>query len=196
MKKYFKNKSEILNYIISIIKNNKYPLIISGGNTIKDIFKNLDQKIKNIILLSDERIVKKNSKFRNDIFFDKLIKKKLILRKNFISYKLSRIDKMNLSKLNKRINKLNFKIAILSLGSNGHFASIFKKKKESHSYYLIQNSPKFPKSRVTISLKKLKKCNKIIFIASMKNKKKEIKNFNKNKLIKFLGFKKVRLLVY
>ena len=196
MKKYFQNKSEILNYIISIIKKNKYPFIISGGNTIKDIFKNLDQKIKNIILLSDERIVKKNSKLRNDIIFDKLIKKKLILRKNFISYKLSRIDKKNLSKLNKRINKFNFKIAILSLGSNGHFASIFKKKKESHSYYFIQNAPKFPKSRVTISLKKLKKCNKIIFIASMKNKKKEIKNFNKNKLIKFLGFKKARLLIY
>ena len=52
------------------------------------------------------------------------------------------------------------------------------------------------KTRVTISLKKLKKCNKIIFKASIKNKKKEIKNFNKNKLVKFLGFKKVRLLVY
>ena len=99
MKKYFQNKSEILHYIISIIKKNNYPIIISGGNTIKAIFKNLDQKIKNIILLSDERIVKKNSKLRNDIIFDKLIKKKLILRKNFISYKLSRIDKKNLSKI-------------------------------------------------------------------------------------------------
>ena len=76
MKKYFQNKSEILHYIISIIKKNNYPIIISGGNTIKAIFKNLDQKIKNIILLSDERIVKKNSKLRNDIIFDKLIKKK------------------------------------------------------------------------------------------------------------------------
>ena len=196
MKKYFQNKSQILYYVISIINKNNYPLIISGGNTIKDIFINLDQKIRNIILLSDERIVKKNSKLRNDIIFDKLIKKKLILRKNFISYKLSRINEKNLSELNKKINKFNFKIAILSLGSNGHFASIFRKQKESQSYYFIQNAPKFPKTRVTISLKKLKKCNKIIFIASIKNKKKEIKNFNKNKLVKFLGFKKVRLLVY
>ena len=196
MKKYFQNKSQILYYVISIINKNNYPLIISGGNTIKDIFINLDQKIRNIILLSDERIVKKNSKLRNDIIFDKLIKKKLILRKNFISYKLSRINEKNLSELNKKINKFNFKIAILSLGSNGHFASIFKKQKESHSYYFIQNAPKFPKTRVTISLKKLKKCNKIIFLSSIKNKKKEIKNFNKNKLVKFLGFKKVRLLVY
>ena len=188
MKKYFQNKSQILYYVISIINKNNYPLIISGGNTIKDIFINLDQKIRNIILLSDERIVKKNSKLRNDIIFDKLIKKKLILRKNFISYKLSRINEKNLSELNKKINKFNFKFAILSLGSNGHFASIFKKQKESQSYYFIQNAPKFPKTRVTISLKKLKKCNKIIFIASIKNKKKEIKNFNKNKLVKFLGF--------
>ncbi len=196
MKKIFQNKNELLNYTVSIIKENKYPLIISGGNSIKNIFKNIDQKIKNIILLSDERMVKKFSKFRNDLFFEKLIKKKLILRKNFISYRLPKINKMHLSKLNKKIDKLNFKIAILGLGSNGHFASIFERKKESCSYYSIQNSPKFPKSRVTISLTKLKKCNRIIFIASMKNKKKEIKNFNKNRLVKFLGFKKVRLLVY
>tara|TARA_B100000941_G_C28450378_1_gene524744 strand:+ start:192 stop:782 length:591 start_codon:yes stop_codon:yes gene_type:complete len=196
LKKYFQNKNEILNNIISIIKENKNPFIISGGNTIKDIFKDLDQKINNIILLSDERLVKKNSKLRNDIFFEKLIKKKLILSKNFISYKLSKIDKISLSKLNNKISKINFKLAILSLGSNGHFASIFKKKKEIHNYYFIQNSTKFPKSRVTISLKKLKKCSKIIFVASLKTKKKEIKNFNKNRLIKFLGFKKVRLFVY
>ena len=88
MKKYFQNKSQILYYVISIINKNNYPLIISGGNTIKDIFINLDQKIRNIILLSDERIVKKNSKLRNDIIFDKLIKKKLILRKNFISCRI------------------------------------------------------------------------------------------------------------
>ena len=48
-----------------------------------------------------------------------------------------------------------------------------RNKKRSQSYYFIQNAPKFPKTRVTISLKKLKKCNKIIFIASIKNKKKK-----------------------
>ena len=64
MKKYFQNKNEILDNIISIIKENKYPFIISGGNTIKDIFKDLDQKINNIILLSDERLVKKKFKIK------------------------------------------------------------------------------------------------------------------------------------
>ena len=155
MKKYFQNKSQILYYVISIINKNNYPLIISGGNTIKDIFINLDQKIRNIILLSDERIVKKNSKLRNDIIFDKLIKKKLILRKNFISYKLSRINEKNLSELNKKINKLNFKTVPLSLVPMG-ISSIFKKQKESQSYYFIQNAPKFQNKSYYI-FKKTKK---------------------------------------
>ena len=40
LKKYFQNKNEILNNIISIIKENKYPFIISGGNTIKEMIGN------------------------------------------------------------------------------------------------------------------------------------------------------------
>ena len=82
------------------------------------------------------------------------------------------------------------------MGSNGHFASIFQFENVKDDYYYVNNSPKFPRSRVTISLKKIKKCNKIIFIASMKNKKKEIKNFYKNRLIQFLGYKKVDLYIY
>ena len=196
MKSYFKNKKEIYNQIIQLLKVNKKPFIISGGNTIRNIFKNLDEKINNVICLSDERLIKKNSKSRNDYFFKNLIKKKLILKKKFISYEKSQVDLDSLKKLNKKINKTKFDLAILSLGSDGHFASIFKKRIENNSYYHIEDSPKFPKSRITISLKKLKKCNKIIFIASLKNKKKEIDNFYKNKLIKFLGFQKVRLFIY
>ena len=46
MKKYFQNKSQILYYAISIIKKNNYPSYNKGENTIKDIFINLDQKIR------------------------------------------------------------------------------------------------------------------------------------------------------
>jgi 6-phosphogluconolactonase/glucosamine-6-phosphate isomerase/deaminase len=194
--KTFANKQIVYQQIISIINKKKIPFIISGGSTIKDIFKYLDQKINNTILLSDERLVKNSSKLRNDFFFNNLIKKKYILKENFISYKLSRVSKSNLHKINNKIKKINFKLAILSLGSNGHFASIFNLEKKVDDYYFINNSPKLPKLRVTVSLEKIKRCNKIIFIASYKNKKKEIKNFYKNKLIKFLGFKKVKLYVH
>jgi 6-phosphogluconolactonase/glucosamine-6-phosphate isomerase/deaminase len=194
--KTFTNKRTVYQQIISIINKNKIPFIISGGNTIKSIFKYLNQKINNIILLSDERLVKKTSNLRNDLFFKNLIKKKYISKKNFFSYDSSNLSSKNLAKINKQIKNIHFKLAILSLGSNGHFASIFQLENKNDNYHYVDNSPKFPKSRVTINIKKIKKCNKIIFIASIKNKKKEIKNFYKNRLIRFLGYKKVDLYIY
>ena len=44
--------------------------------------------------------------------------------------------------------------------------------------------------------KKISKCNKIYFIASRKNKRKEIKNFPNNKLIKKIDKKKIVLFTY
>ena len=192
----FTNKRIVFQQIINIINKSRQPFIISGGSTIKGIFKYLNQKIENTILLSDERIVKESSKLRNDYFFKKLIKKKYISNKNFFSYRSSKFCFENIVKINKQIKKINFKLAILSLGSDGHFASIFKIENKKDDYYYVNNSPKFPKLRVTVSLNKIKKCDKIIFIASMKNKKKEIKNFYKNRLIKFLGYKKVDLYIF
>lgn len=196
MIKTFQNKLQLFKKLIYIIKSNKEPFIISGGNTIKELFKNLNTKITNTILLSDERLVKSNSKIRNSFFFKKLMLKRYILKKNFIYYKSSKVNYKELENINKRIKQIKFKFAILSLGSSGHLASIFKLNKERFDFYLINNSPKFPKSRVTVSLKKIKKCNKIIIIASKKNKINEIKNFYKNPLIKFLGYKKTILYVY
>ena len=192
----FINKKLIYQKILSKIKENNPAFIISGGNTIKEIFKYLDQKINNYILLSDERLVKKESKLRNDYFFYKLIEKNYISKKKFFAYDSSVIDYKKLNNFNSQIEKINFNLAILSLGSNGHFASIFDKKKILNSYYFIDNSPKFPKSRVTVSLEKLKKCKQIIFVASKKNKKNEIKNFYKNSLIEYLGYNKTNLYIY
>ena len=196
MIKKFPNKLQLFKKLVSIIKNNKEPLLISGGNTIKELFKNLNTKITNIILLSDERLVKSNSKIRNSYFFERMIRKKYILKKNFIYYKSSKVNYKELESINRRIKKIKFKFAILSLGSYGHLASIFKLNKEKFDYYSINDSPKFPKSRVTVSLRKIKKCSKIIIIASKKNKINEIKNFYQNPLIKFLGYKKILLYIY
>ena len=59
------------------IFRNRNSIIISGGNTIKDLLKDYKHKIFcKKILLSDERLVKKNSNLRNDKFFKSLIKKR------------------------------------------------------------------------------------------------------------------------
>ena len=194
MKLFFKNKKQILSKILSTVNNE--PFIISGGSTIKNIFNNLNIKLNNIILLSDERLVKINSNLRNDLFYKKLISKGLIKEKKFIHYKWPTLNKTQLSSFNKKINEIKFNYAILGLGSNGHIASIFNASKKKTNYHLIENSPKFPKRRLTISLKKLKMCKRIYLIASFKNKKKEIRSYYKNNLVKEIGFKKIKLLIH
>ena len=48
-----------------------------------------------------------------------------------------------------KISKLKFDYALLSLGNNGHFASIFKINNTKKNFYSIKNSPKYPKRRVS-----------------------------------------------
>ena len=191
-----RDKKQIQAKIKKIFQKKK-PIIISGGNTIKKILNNYNKKIFNKkILISDERLVKTTSKLRNDFFFKKLIKKRLIKPNQIISYKLSTFNKQELQKFNTKIKKIKFYYALLSLGSKGHFASIFNNNKKADDFYFINNSPKFPKNRVTVSLKKISKTNKIYFIASRKNKKKEIRNFKSNKLLKNINKNKITLLTF
>ena len=59
MKYNYKNKKEIIHMLEKIFRN-RNSIIISGGNTIKDLLKDYKHKIFcKKILLSDERLVKK-----------------------------------------------------------------------------------------------------------------------------------------
>lgn len=193
---HLNSKLEVLLKIRSIL-NSQRPIIISGGNTIKGILKINKDKIKNKkVLLSDERLVKINSKLRNDLFFKKLVKQNILNSNQLINYKYEKFDEKKIQDMINEIKKIEFYYAILSLGSNGHFASIFNFNNEKADYYFINNSYKFPKKRVTISLNKISKCKKIIFIGSRKNKINEIKNFNRNNLLKGLDKKRISLFTY
>lgn len=193
---HLNSKLEVLLKIRNIL-NSQRPIIISGGNTIKGILKINKDKIKNKkVLLSDERLVKINSKLRNDLFFKKLVKQNILNSNQLINYKYEKFDEKKIQDMINEIKKIEFYYAILSLGSNGHFASIFNFNNEKADYYFINNSYKFPKKRVTISLNKISKCKKIIFIGSRKNKINEIKNFNRNNLLKGLDKKRISLFTY
>lgn len=191
----FNSKTEILKKINKILQD-KNPLIISGGNTIKQILKKYNNRITNKkVLISDERLVKSTSKLRNDFFFKKLIQRKILKSRQLINYKPDNYNKKEINKISKKIKIIKFKYALLSLGSNGHFASIFKIDNKLSDFYFINNSPKFPKKRVTVSLQKISKCKKIYFLAHRKIKRKEIKNFYNNSLIKKFK-KKVELFTF
>lgn len=185
---FFNNYQNCFNYIYKYIQK-RSNLIISGGTTIKALLKNCSQNknfYHNKILLSDERLIKKNSKLRNDFFFRNLINKKLIKKKNFLNYKKSYLCKKELNLMNSVARQFNSEIAILGLGVNNHIASIFENTDEIATdkyYYYINNSPKKPKERVTISIKKLKQVKKIFLVV---NKRKRINDLKKIKFSKIL----------
>ena len=196
MKYNYKNKKEIIHMLEKIFRN-RNSIIISGGNTIKDLLKDYKHKIFcKKILLSDERLVKKNSNLRNDKFFKSLIKKKIIKHKQLVNYNYQELDEKKINTFSNKVSKLKFDYALLSLGSNGHFASIFKINNTKKNFYSIKNSPKYPKRRVTLSLDKISKSKKIFFLASRKNKKNEVLNFQKYKLIKKLPKNKTFLYTF
>lgn len=196
MKFNLSNRKKVYLELNKILRN-KNSIIVSGGNTIKDLLKKYKHKILcRKILLSDERLVKKHSNLRNDKFFEKLIKKNILNSRQLINFTHEYFNKKKINNFSNKISKLKFDYAILSLGVNGHFASIFELNKNNNDFYYINNSPKFPKERVTVSLGKISKCKKIFFLAERKKKKKEISNFNKNKLIQKLPKKKVYLFTF
>ena len=192
----FKSKKEALNVIKKKFLK-KTPIIISGGKTIKKILQNFKGKIRNKkVLISDERLVNVNSKLRNDYFYKKLIKKKILKKNQLINYRFDDYNKVELNKISYQIKKIKFEDSILSLGSKGHFASIFNFDDLKKDYYYINNSPKFPKKRVTVSLRKISESKNIFFIASRSEKKLEIQNFKKNKLINKINNKKITLFTF
>ena len=199
MKLIQNKKNNLFDFLYNNYLNNKKNILISGGSSIKAILKiaiNKKYSLKTNFILADERLVKLNSRLRNDLFFKKLIKKKIIKKKNFINYNYNNYNLKKIISLNNKISKLKIDTCLLGLGSNGHIASVFDlNEREKKNFYLIGNSPKIPRSRVTIALTNIKKCKNIIIVSSKKNKMKEIKNISKNLLLKNI-LNKITLLIY
>ncbi len=199
MKKKFKNIKYAALFIHNKLKKNSN-ILLSGGKTIESLLNHLFNLKKKLhfktLLLSDERIVDTKSKLRNDKMIKRFIKLKTINTKKLINYKSSNINKKNLTKISNLISKVKFDYCLLSLGSNCHVASIFNfKSNENANFYSIENSPKKPRKRVTVSKKIISNCKKIFLIANYNEKKKEISNVFKNSFFKKLRNKLV-LLIY
>ncbi len=172
----FSSKKLAFDYISAYLETHQGNIIFSGGSSIKKLF---NIKLDNLnlqnrkILLSDERLVNKKSNLRNDNFFYDLIKKKYIKKTNFLNYKKEYYDKKYIKVFSKKIQNINFKIAIMGLGSNGHIASIFDDNYVGNdTFYNVTTSPKLPKNRVTISINKIGQADKIFLLANKLIKKK------------------------
>ena len=191
-------KKQAIEYILKTIKK-KSNIILSGGQTIQSLLKylNANNNLRtNKVLLSDERLVKFNSKLRNDIFFKKLIKKKIITKKFFFNFNSEFNNQKYLTYFNKKISKIIFKFAILGLGKNNHVASIFDTRNiNKKNFFFVHNSPKKPKDRVSVSINLLLKCNKIIIVANKYRRLKEINNLENSEIYKLIKKKIFKIIL-
>ncbi len=171
--------SKIFEEIQSVIEVNKRShFILSGGNSPRHLFKIISQNKKNFkeatFLMSDERIVNIDDQNSNEGEFIRLSN---IPKDNLISLH----DKWITKKLK---NIISYEIAILGMGEDGHFASIFpdctntSKALNSQNNIVLFEDEHLNFSRITLSLNEILKSKKIILIASSKIKQSVLKQQN------------------
>ena len=159
----------------------KQNIILTGGKTAKEIYKKI--KInrfnkKNDYFFSDERCVKKNS-FNSNYY----LVKKYLFKNSIKNIRLNRIEAHNKNK--KKIiknyimilpKKIDF--ALLSLGSDGHIASIFNlKNKDFKKEYFYQK--KKPFNRISLGNKIIKKTQNFLILVKGSDKGKVINKYLK-----------------
>jgi 6-phosphogluconolactonase len=143
--------------------------------------------------ITDERCVPVHSSFRNDVMIQQeLIKKSNIPydQVNFIAAELGRRTATIL--YDKTLAKRpSFDVALLGLGEDGHIASLFTNNNFQDSHVIgIDNSPKLPQQRITVTPRTLKKTEEVIIIAGGESKRNAISDLQNGSglLWKLVGY--------
>ena len=171
------------------IKNRgRFRVVITGGETSKLIYK----KLINIktdwskweFWLSDERCVPNNHSLSNEFMIKENFLKFLNIDKSQIHFMNGSIGPfLGAEEYKKQIDRNSiFDLTILSIGEDGHVASLFPgnemgSNSEDPEVLPIFNSPKPPFERISLSLRSINKSSVIIIIATGINKKHVIDNF-------------------
>jgi len=178
--------TNITNYILSfILRNKSKKLILTGGKSARLIYKVLFKRLKKLntkvdIYLSDERCLKLGNKNLNENIFKNKFKNTPI---NF--YPILLKQKSYVFSAN-RYNKIlpdNPSIIFLSVGNDGHIASIFKGSKAIKQKKKIVYEKKKYKyfKRISITMNYLKNKKNILLFCRGKKRFKIFKKLIKTK---------------
>ena len=157
--------------LLALLKMHSSPcFILSGGNSPRSLFRRISQHNeyfkKAIFVMSDERVVDIENSSSNEGEFLRLSN---IAKDNLISLRNKKI----IQKLN---NISSYDLAVLGMGDDGHFASIFPDCLNTFDAINSQNNiisfedEHLDFDRISLSLNEILKAKKIILIASSKNK--------------------------
>jgi 6-phosphogluconolactonase len=166
----------------SIFEKDCFSIVLTGGKSALSLYKILSKSdsnwIKWNIYISDERLLPKNHKDRNDRLINKIWLDSLkIPKKNiyFIKSELGYNDGVgNYEKVLSNVDI--FDVVLLSIGEDGHAASLFPGHDyESRKNVVIEtNSPKIPKGRISMSYSRLNKSKNVFKIVNGTSKKRAV----------------------
>jgi 6-phosphogluconolactonase len=178
--------------IDDLLRKKDYVILgIPGGRSVLGIFALLknEERIpwkKIHIFMIDERIVpicdiESNFKLANDGFIKNLIKKNILPKENVHPFIFKKKADFGLSDYEDELIRYGnfYDIMILSAGEDGHIASLYPKhdsiKNNSGRYLFMEDSPKPPSRRITVSRKMVLKSKVVILLFIGKSKKQAYK---------------------
>ena len=169
----------------SIIENDCFNIVLTGGRSVLSLYKILSESDSNWnkwhIYISDERFLPAGHKDRNDRLINEIwLDNSTIPRQNihFIKAELGLFKaRTEYEKKLKKINK--FDVVLLSMGEDGHVASLFPNHQYNISKNVVveSNSPKYPKDRISMSYSRLNRAHNVFKMVSGVHKKKAVSLF-------------------
>lgn len=179
---------EIINFAQKCISlRGKFLIVLCGGNTPRGIFKKLSKRntdwSKWFIFYGDERCLKVDDPNRNSVMANNSWLGHTPIPKNqiyTINGELGAIQAA--SEYNQLLSDVGlFDLVLLGLGEDGHIASLFPGHKWDNSRYAvpIENAPKPPSKRVSMTSSRLSNSRNIIFLVTGKNKQLSFERWKK-----------------
>lgn len=165
----------------SIIEKNFFSIVLTGGSSTRGLYKILSGSESNFnkwhIYISDERILPKDHQDRNDRVIKKIwLDNNRIPKKNIHFIQAELCPNKAREEYEDKLHKVKkFDVVLLSVGEDGHIASLFPGHKYNNKQNVIieRNSPKPPKQRISISYQKLNNT-KNLFMIIIGNSKRSI----------------------
>jgi 6-phosphogluconolactonase len=180
---------EILNIAKkSIFEKDCFSIVLTGGQSVLSLYKILSKADsywdKWHIYIGDERFLPAGHKDRNDQTINEIwLDNSTISKKNihFIKAELGLLEaRVEYENILKKIDK--FDIVLLSMGEDGHIASLFPNHVylEEQMVVVEQGSPKPPKERISMSYQQLNKAHYVFKLIIGESKQQAVHLLQKN----------------
>jgi len=180
---------EILNIAKkSIFEKNCFSIVLTGGQSVLSLYKILSKADsywdKWHIYIGDERFLPAGHKDRNDQIINEIWLDNSPIPKNnihFIKAELGLLEaRVEYENTLKSIDK--FDVVLLSMGEDGHIASLFPNHvyPEEQMVIVEQGSPKPPKERISMSYQQLNKAHYVFKLIIGESKQKAVTVLGQN----------------